>query len=212
MDRPDSLWSADLTKIYCGEDGWCPLIAVVDNGSREVPGYRFSRKGRALEATDALDRAVISRYTSKELSPRVSLCALTMVPSFWLGPIWRAPNIGEFVRNTYQVVSPDWNGVVERFFRTLKQECVWLHNFESFEQAEKIISQWIDNYNKNRLIHPWDIRPQKSGENNFIYYPRSLNWCRFPGGQYNGAKEKNEKVLARLIHKLRLREMNLTSE
>ena len=45
MDRPDSLWSADLTRIYCGEDGWCPLIAVVDNGSREVPGYRFSRKG-----------------------------------------------------------------------------------------------------------------------------------------------------------------------
>ncbi len=41
--------------------------------------------------------------------------------------------------------------MIELFFRTLKQECVWLHNLESFEQAEKIISQWIDNYNKIRL-------------------------------------------------------------
>jgi putative transposase len=46
---------------------------------------------------------------------------------------------------------PDWNGVVERFFRTLKQECVWLHHFASFEEAEPVITQWIEHYNQNRL-------------------------------------------------------------
>jgi putative transposase len=35
--------------------------------------------------------------------------------------------------------SPESNGIIERFFRTLKQECVWLHHVESFEEAERII-------------------------------------------------------------------------
>jgi putative transposase len=37
--------------------------------------------------------------------------------------------------------------MIERFFRTLKQECVWAHHFESFEQAEPIFMAWIDRYN-----------------------------------------------------------------
>ncbi len=39
--------------------------------------------------------------------------------------------------------SPEGNAIVERFFRTLKEECVWQHQFESFAEAERVISQWI---------------------------------------------------------------------
>jgi len=44
-----------LHKIYCGIDGWATLIAVMDAGSREIVGYRFSRRGRAIEAIDAFN-------------------------------------------------------------------------------------------------------------------------------------------------------------
>jgi len=40
--------------------------------------------------------------------------------------------------------------VIERFFRTRKQECVWLHHFEFFEQAERVIMTWIERYNSGR--------------------------------------------------------------
>ena len=96
-DRPDSLWSADLTRIYCGKDV-C---------QEHIPS------GKA-----------------------------------------------------------DWNGVVERFFRTLKQECVWLHNFESFEQAEKIISQWIDNYNNNRLHSSLGYKTPEEWRKQFYLLPQ----------------------------------------
>ena len=172
MDRPDSLWSADLTKIYCGKDGWCPLIAVVDNGSREVPGYRFSRRGRALEATDALDRAVISRYTSKEAVPQ-GLTLRSDNGSIFLSRTYLASTEYWGIRQEYiPSGKPDWNGVVERFFRTLKQECVWLHNFESFEQAEKIISQWIDNYNNNRLHSSLGYKTPEEWRKQFYLLPQ----------------------------------------
>jgi putative transposase len=47
--------------------------------------------------------------------------------------------------------SPEYNGSIERFFRTLKQECAWLTKFETFEDAESTISEWIEYYNEERL-------------------------------------------------------------
>ena len=46
--------------------------------------------------------------------------------------------------------TPEQNGIIERFFRSLKEECVWQHNFSSFEEARRTISQWIDWYNTSR--------------------------------------------------------------
>jgi putative transposase len=37
--------------------------------------------------------------------------------------------------------------IVERFFRSLKEECVWQHNFGNFTEARTAITQWIQGYN-----------------------------------------------------------------
>ena len=34
---------------------------------------------------------------------------------------------------------PECNGVAERFIRTLKEECIYLHNFETLEEARAVI-------------------------------------------------------------------------
>ena len=46
--------------------------------------------------------------------------------------------------------TPEQNGMIERFFRTLKEECVWKHRFESIDHAFRIIADWIDKYNHER--------------------------------------------------------------
>ncbi len=141
------LWATDTTKVWCGQDGWASLVGILDAGSRERLGARFARQGRAIEAIDALEQGVIRRYGS-----------LTAVPQgLWLrhdnGFIFLARR---FVGTAQQLAitqefiprySPEYNGVIERCFRTLKQECVWLHHFQSFEEAERIITAWIDRYN-----------------------------------------------------------------
>jgi len=40
--------------------------------------------------------------------------------------------------------TPEQNGIVERFFRSLKEECVWQHNFTSFAEARSTITKWIE--------------------------------------------------------------------
>ena len=48
------------------------------------------------------------------------------------------------------VNTPKGNAVVERFFRTLKEECVWQHKFNNFEEAEKAVAAWVKRYNTER--------------------------------------------------------------
>lgn len=40
------------------------------------------------------------------------------------------------------------NGVMERWIRTLKEECVYLYDFENLEEARQVIGASIARYNR----------------------------------------------------------------
>jgi putative transposase len=46
--------------------------------------------------------------------------------------------------------TPEQNGIVERFFRSLKEECVWQHLFRDFGEARREITAWFRWYNTQR--------------------------------------------------------------
>jgi putative transposase len=48
--------------------------------------------------------------------------------------------------------------MIERFFRSLKEECIWLHNFRSLKEAKAIINEWIHFYNEERPHQALDYR------------------------------------------------------
>ena len=56
--------------------------------------------------------------------------------------------------------------MAERFIRTLKEECLYLHDFKSLEQARKVIGEFIERYNRGWLIErhgyktPAEVRQQ----------------------------------------------------
>ena len=40
--------------------------------------------------------------------------------------------------------------MIERFFRSLKEECVWQHRFQNFLEARREIAGWLRWYNSER--------------------------------------------------------------
>ena len=46
--------------------------------------------------------------------------------------------------------TPEQNGMSERFFRRLKKECTWQHNFAGFSEARTTIRRWLRWYNRRR--------------------------------------------------------------
>src|SRR5262249_35618249 len=130
--RSNERWAIDLTHIDCGADGWAHFAAVIDCHDRELVGYEFARRGRAKEAERALEAACIERFGT--LRPEGST------------PVVRSDNGLIFQSRRFRAACKDYrlrqefitpytqeqNGIVERFFRSLKEECVWQHSFPSF--------------------------------------------------------------------------------
>ena len=60
--------------------------------------------------------------------------------------------------------------MIERFLRSLKEECTWLHSFRSFDEAKRAIRTWIRWYNEERphqslgYLSPVEYRAQQ-GQN-----------------------------------------------
>ena len=63
--------------------------------------------------------------------------------------------------------TPEHNGLIERFFRSLKQECVWLTNFKDLKAARRAAEAWIRWYNEERphqslgYLSPREYRSQQ---------------------------------------------------
>jgi putative transposase len=47
---------------------------------------------------------------------------------------------------------------MERWIRTLKEECLYLHDFESLEEAREIIGEFISRYNKEWMLERFEYR------------------------------------------------------
>jgi putative transposase len=52
---------------------------------------------------------------------------------------------------------PSANGIVERFIKTLKEECIWQYTFKTPREAEEVIGNWISSITKEGGIPLWAI-------------------------------------------------------
>ena len=50
------------------------------------------------------------------------------------------------------VVEPECNGLIERFMRTLKEQCLYLHQFDRLDEARRVIGDFIHRYDTEWLI------------------------------------------------------------
>jgi putative transposase len=137
----------------CGADGWAHLAAVIDCHDRELIGYELSLRGRAKEAERAVEAACLARFgTLRPAGPTPQVRSDN-------GLIFQSRRFRTACRD-YRVrqefitpYTPEQNGIIERFFRSLKEECVWQHQFPSFTAARRAVVGWIGWYNDGRP-HP----------------------------------------------------------
>src|SRR5680860_1083784 len=125
------------------------LPAVITCHDREIVGYEFSLRG-AKEAKRTLKEACIARFGT--LRPEGD----TPVLRSDNGLIFQSRRFRAALRD-YRLrqefitpYTPEQNGMIERFFRSLKEECVWQHLFQDFDHARREIRNWIRWYNEER--------------------------------------------------------------
>jgi putative transposase len=158
-DRPNELWGTDATRFYTKEDGWCWFFGAVDHCVTDVVGWHVAKKGDRWAALEPIRQGV--RAQMEGYAPKIAL-GLGLRHDW--GPQYIAHQFqGELawlgIRSTASYVGePECNGVAERFMRTLKEECLYLHDLESLEEARRVIGEFIEKYNRGWLLERYGYR------------------------------------------------------
>jgi len=142
IDRPDQVWCADITYIPLGR-GYLYLVAIMDWYSRRVLAWRLSNTLDASFCTEALDEA-LDLHGPPEIMNTDQGCQFTSL------------EFTETLKAAGVRISMDGRGrwmdniFIERLWRTLKYESIYLHELETGSQAREVIGHWVGRYNDER--------------------------------------------------------------
>ena len=150
ISRANHCWAADITYLPMAR-GFCYLVAIMDWASRRVMAWRLSNTLDASFCTEALEEA-ISKYGTPE--------------------IFNSDQGSQFtseaftdILNTHGIhISMDSRGCwvdnvfVERLWRSVKYEEVYLKAYGSLTEARRELAVYFEFYNQRRRHQGLDDR------------------------------------------------------
>lgn len=142
IDRPNQVWAADITYIPIGR-GFLYLVAVMDWASRAVLAWRLSNTMETGFCLEALDEALARHGKPKIFN--------TDQGSQFTSAAFTGKLIAHGIR-----ISMDGRGryldniFIERLWRPLKHENVYLMAYADGREARAGIARWIGFYNERR--------------------------------------------------------------
>jgi len=166
-DAQNVMWATDGTQITTVRDGKVWLFATVEHWNAEALGWHVSKRGTRRDALQATSMAVRQQFghLGRDAASGVQLrhdhgsCFMaddfqTQIRAWGMTPSFAF------------VGQPETNGVVERFFRTLKEQVVHGRVFETIEDVREAVRAFIARYNaewlveKNGYLSPAALRRQ----------------------------------------------------
>ena len=142
IDHANQVWSTDITYISM-KKGFLYLTAIIDWYSRKILSWRLSNSMDVGFCIEALQEAM-NRYGKPEIFNSDQGSQYTSL-SF----IGILQNAGVRISMDGRKRCRD-NIFIERFWRSLKYEEIYIHNYESGIEARKGIGKWINFYNEYR--------------------------------------------------------------
>jgi putative transposase len=142
ISRPNQVWAADITYIPMAH-GFAYLVAVIDWYSRRVLAWRLSNTLDSSFCIEAVQEA-LSRF------PKPNIFNTDQ------GSQFTAEAFTKVLRDAGVAISMDGRGrcidnvFVERVWRSLKYEEVFLHAYDSMTEARAGIGRYFDFYNLER--------------------------------------------------------------
>ncbi len=142
IDRPNQVWCADISYIPMRR-GFLYLFAILDWRTRRVLAWRLSNSLTTDFCIDAVE-AAIAAYGCPEIFNTDQGCQFTALAFV------------EMLKGHGIAISMDGRGAwrdnvfVERFWRSLKYEEVYLRAYETASEAKHFIGRYVAFYNADR--------------------------------------------------------------
>ena len=142
VTEPNHVWCTDITYIPM-QRGFLYLVAVMDWATRAVLSWRLSNSLETGFCVEALEEA-LEKYGAPEIfntdqGSQFTSCDFTAVLED-AGVKISMDGKGRWLDNVF----------IERLWRSLKYECVYMYGFENGIEALSRIGIWMEYYNDQR--------------------------------------------------------------
>ena len=144
VPKSNEVWSGDITYIRTG-NGFMYLAAIIDWHSKAILSYKLSNSMDASLVTSILEEALI-KYPAP------------LIFNSDQGSQYTGSEHIEILQEHGIQISMNGKGrsidniIMERFFRTLKYNCIFINEFKNISELKKGINNYVDKYN-NRRYH-----------------------------------------------------------
>lgn len=165
---PDQMWGTDATATFTDSDGAVTVFAAVDHCTAECVGIHAVKKATRFEALEPIRQGVKqcfggfsagaadglklrhdhgSVYMSDDFQTEVKFLGIEPSPAF--------------------VRQPEGNGCIERFFRTLKEQLLWVRRFHDLEELRAVLIEFRHRYNDHWILERLNYRTPSQARRDF---------------------------------------------
>lgn len=144
INRPNQVWCTDITYISMSR-GFMYLTVIMDWYSRRVLSWKVSNSMDAHLCVEAMKDAITKTGVTPEIMNSDQGCQYTSEE--WV----------KLLKKHDIKISMDGKGrwidnvLIERFWRSLKYEDIYLHAYQGGSQLRKGLANYINRYNNERL-------------------------------------------------------------
>jgi putative transposase len=168
-DQPNQVWGTDATTLFTDLDGQVTIFAAIDHASADCVGIHVCKRAHRFEALEPIRQGVRehfgsfsggsaaglrlrhdhgSVYMSEDFQNEIRFVGIESSPSF--------------------VRQPEGNGCIERFFRTLKEQLLWVRRFRSLEELRCALRDFRQRYNESWILGRLNYRTPNQARRDFL--------------------------------------------
>jgi putative transposase len=165
---PDQMWGTDATATSTEVEGTVTIFAAIDHCTAECVGIHVVKKANRFEALEPIRQGVRqyfggfsagaaaglrlrhdhgSVYMSDDFQNEIKFLSIEPSPAF--------------------VRQPEGNGCIERFFRTLKEQLLWVRRFRDLDELRLALCEFRNRYNENWIIERLNYRTPLQARRDF---------------------------------------------
>jgi transposase InsO family protein len=167
-EMPNQLWGTDATATFTEEDGQVTIFAAIDHCSADCIGIHAIKRAHRFEALEPIRQAVREQfgsfsggvaagvrlrhdhgsvYMSDDFQAEISFLGMESSPAF--------------------VRQPEGNGCIERFFRTLKEQLLWVRRFLNLNELRDALTEFRTRYNEHWIMERLQYRTPAQARRHF---------------------------------------------
>ena len=168
-EAPDQMWGTDATATCTEAEGAVTIFAAIDHCTAECVGIHVVKRATRFEALEPIRQAVRERFGAFSQG-----CATGLRLRHDHGSVYISDDFQTEIKfigiepSPAFVRQPEGNGCIERFFRTLKEQLLWIRRFRDIDELRAALIDFRNCYNHHWILQRLNYRTPVQARHDYL--------------------------------------------